>query len=143
MKCSSGFNNFPFMPVHVCVYVCSQSNNRKENLMCPLKVTICCSVIHLHFASSLPWFHMTIHPAGTQLRRMNREGFGLFFLVCNSFMYFLHFLSFVLFFSPHLLKKAGQHFISQFFEVSLLSLTPPRCLSLSILVSLFVFTVFV
>lgn len=96
MKWPSGVNN-----VHVCL-----SNNRKENLICPLKVTICCSVIHLHLASSLPWFHVTIHPAGNTFKMHGQRDIWLFFsffsAVCSYFFMFLllFFLPTCLFFSP-------------------------------------------
>lgn len=54
--------------------------------MCPPKVTICRSVIHLHFASSFLWFHMTIDPTGNIVEMY---GQSVFLSLLFVFVFFL------------------------------------------------------
>lgn len=62
----------------------------RVNPTCPLKVCICCSVIHLHFTSSLLLLHPTLLPVFPGFWHTDKEASDYFFFLLQSYVELFH-----------------------------------------------------
>ena len=104
--------------------VCTVATER-EKPMRPLKVTICCSAIHLHLASSLPRFHGRITPAGGIGEAHGRRAFFFFFSAFFFFSLCFFFFFFSFGFYP-LTSFKSQHCFSCIFPSFSISISLSR-----------------